>query len=59
MVVMVVVMMRSRGERRGSENQDQEHGSKDLFHGEKFSMKTIVETIAADTMNQARKWFVP
>ena len=32
-VVMVVMMMRSRGKRRSGENQDKEHGSKDLLHG--------------------------
>jgi hypothetical protein len=32
MVMTVMVMMRSRSERRSSEHQDQEHGSKDLFH---------------------------
>jgi hypothetical protein len=32
-VVMVVMMMRSRGERRSGENQDQEHSSKNLLHG--------------------------
>jgi hypothetical protein len=29
----MVVMMCSRGKRRGSEHQDQEHGSEDLLHG--------------------------
>ena len=34
MVVMtVMVMMRSRGKRRGGEHQNQEHSSKDLLHG--------------------------
>ena len=34
MVVMTMVMvMRSRGQRRSGEHQDKEHGSKDLFHG--------------------------
>jgi hypothetical protein len=32
-VMMVMVMMRSRSERRGGEHQDQEHGSKDFLHG--------------------------
>ena len=58
-MMMVMVMMRSRGKRRSGENQDQEHSSKDLLHGEKFSTKAIVETIATDTTNQARKRFVP
>ena len=31
-VVMAVVMMRGDSERRGGEDQDQEHGSKDLLH---------------------------
>lgn len=34
MVVMTMVMvMRSRGQRRSGEHQDKEHGSKDLLHG--------------------------
>jgi TldD protein len=39
MVVMVMVMMRSRGERRGGEHQDQEHGSKDSFHGKNLARR--------------------
>jgi hypothetical protein len=35
--MVVMVMMRSRGERRGGEHQDQEHGSKDLLHGENLA----------------------
>lgn len=31
-VMTMVVMMRSRGKRRGGEYQDQEHGSEDLLH---------------------------
>jgi hypothetical protein len=37
MVVMVMMMMRGRGERRGGEYQDQEHSSKDLLHGENLA----------------------
>ena len=37
LVMVVMVMMRSRGERRGGEHQDQEHGSKDLLHGENLA----------------------
>ena len=32
-VMMVMVAMRSRGERRSGEYQDQEHSSKNLLHG--------------------------
>jgi len=46
-VMMVMVMMRSRGERRSGEHQDQKHSSKDLLHGVKSSMMAIVETSAA------------
>ena len=31
-VMAVVMMMRGDSERRGGEDQDQEHGSKDLLH---------------------------
>lgn len=45
MVVMtVVMMMRSRGERRSGEHQDQEHGSKNLLHAHECSTMWIVES---------------
>jgi hypothetical protein len=33
MMMVVMMVMRRRGKRRGGENQNQEHGSKDLLHG--------------------------
>ncbi len=41
MVVMVMVMLGSCGERRSSENQDQERGSKDLFHGGNLAWRQL------------------
>jgi hypothetical protein len=44
MVVMtVMVVMRSRCERRSGEHEDQEHSSKNLLHGGKCSTREIVE----------------
>jgi hypothetical protein len=36
-VMMVMVVMRSRGKRRSGENQDQEHSSKNLLHEENLA----------------------
>lgn len=33
MMVMMVMVMRGRGERRGGEDHDQKYSSKNLFHG--------------------------
>jgi hypothetical protein len=33
MVVMMVMVMRSRSERRGGKHQDQKHKSKNFLHG--------------------------
>jgi hypothetical protein len=38
-MMMVMVVIRSRGKRRGGEHQDQEHGSKNLFHGENLAQR--------------------
>jgi hypothetical protein len=32
-MMMVMMVMRRRGKRRSGENQNQEHGSKNLLHG--------------------------
>ena len=50
MVVMtVMVVMRSCRERRSGEHEDQEHSSKNLFHGGKCSTRWIVEIPMGDS----------
>jgi hypothetical protein len=57
-VVMVMVVMRSRGERWSGEHQDQEHSSKNLLHEENLAWRGLRKP-AWRALESKKERFVP
>jgi hypothetical protein len=57
-VMTVVMVMRSRGECRSGEHQDQKHSSKNLLHGLNLA-RSECGNARGRFMNQVRKRLIP